>query len=180
MLYLKVTKKTNSLFCCIVDLAPGPSTAYCSSNVKTLTFQLNLESIAYPVHEIKSVSMPLMMTKCICRTVAVQLSYHNHFPQKIHFIRNEHVQTSNKIVLFVRHKQVCTSWACPIRSNTAFLLRRYRKRTDIYHSTWSFENVAKYCQLQLLDPPKKLPVSVFRPPPLQNIVATFRIVSFSF
>ena len=61
------------------------------------------------------------------------------------------------------------------------LLCRYRKRTDIYYSTWSFENVAKNCQFQFLappkyccqfqncqfqflDPPPKLPVSVFRPP----------------
>ena len=47
----------------------------------------------------------------------------------------------------------------------AFLCR-YRKRTDIYYSTWSFENVAKNCQFQFLEPPPpKLPVSVFRPPP---------------
>ena len=51
------------------------------------------------------------------------------------------------------------------------LLCRYRKRTDIYFSTWSFENVAKNCQFQFLDPSPKillpvseLPVSVFRPP----------------
>ena len=33
------------------------------------------------------------------------------------------------------------------------LLCRYRKRTDIYYSMWSFENVAKICQFQFLDPP---------------------------
>ena len=33
------------------------------------------------------------------------------------------------------------------------LLCRYRKRTDIYFSTWIFENVAKNCQFQFLDPP---------------------------
>ena len=33
------------------------------------------------------------------------------------------------------------------------LLCRYRKRTDIYYLTWSFENVAKNCQFQFLDPP---------------------------
>ena len=34
-----------------------------------------------------------------------------------------------------------TRWLC-----------RYRKRTDIYYSTWSFENVSKNCQFQFLDP----------------------------
>ena len=33
-------------------------------------------------------------------------------------------------------------------------LCRYRKQTNIYYSTWSFENVAKICQCQFLDPPK--------------------------
>ena len=36
--------------------------------------------------------------------------------------------------------------------NLPQLLCRYRKRTDIYYSTWSFENVAKNCQFQFLDP----------------------------
>ena len=43
------------------------------------------------------------------------------------------------------------------------LLCQYCKQTDIYYSTRSFENVAKNCQFQFLDP-SKLPVSVFRPP----------------
>ena len=46
-------------------------------------------------------------------------------------------------------------------------LCRYRKRTDIYYSTWNFENVAKNSQFQFLDPPP-------------NIAASFRIASFSF
>ena len=47
----------------------------------------------------------------------------------------------------------------------------YHKQTDIYYSTWSFENVAKYCQFQFLDPPpillpvSELLLSVSRPPP---------------
>ena len=38
------------------------------------------------------------------------------------------------------------------------LLCRYRKRTDIYYSTWSFEN---------------LPVSVFRPTPKTHTLTIF-------
>ena len=34
------------------------------------------------------------------------------------------------------------------------LLCWYCKWTDIYYSTWSFENVAKICHFQFLDPPK--------------------------
>ena len=39
------------------------------------------------------------------------------------------------------------------RKEVMYLLCRYRKRTDIYYSTWRFENVAKICQFQFLDPP---------------------------
>ena len=70
-------------------------------------------------------------------------------------------------------------------------LCRYRKRTDIYYSTWSFENVAKSCQFKFLDPPQncqfqfldppkillpvsELPVSVFRPPQTLLLVSVFR------
>ena len=54
-------------------------------------------------------------------------------------------------------------------------LCRYCKRTDIYYSTWSFENVAKICQLKFLDPPPHTLKNFqggykkdFRPPPLQH------------
>ena len=47
----------------------------------------------------------------------------------------------------------------------------YHKWTDICYLTWSFENVAKNCQFQFLDPPpqillsvSELPLSLFRPP----------------
>ena len=73
-------------------------------------------------------------------------------------------------------------------------LCQYRKRTDIYYSTWSFENVAKNCQFQFLDPPQncqfqfldpppppkillpvsELPVSVFRPPTPKLPVSVFK------
>ena len=46
--------------------------------------------------------------------------------------------------------------------------------TDIYYSTWSFENVAKNFQCQFLDPPPKLPVSVLRPPQILLPVSVFR------
>ena len=41
---------------------------------------------------------------------------------------------------------------------TLFLCQ-YRKRTDIYYSTWSFENVAKNCQFQFLDTPPNIVAS---------------------
>ena len=47
------------------------------------------------------------------------------------------------------------NYICPILNveKCPCSLCRYRKRTDIYYSTWSFENVAKNCQFQFLDPP---------------------------
>ena len=44
-----------------------------------------------------------------------------------------------------------TARECSGYSNGALVVEfvslcRYRKRTDIYYSTWSFENVAKICQ----------------------------------
>ena len=38
--------------------------------------------------------------------------------------------------------------------NRGTLLCRYRKRTDIYYSTWSLENVSKSCQFQFFRPPQ--------------------------
>ena len=53
-------------------------------------------------------------------------------------------------------------------------LCRYRKQTDIYYSTWSFENEAKICQFQFLEPPHTLTIfgglkKVFRRPTHQLI-----------
>ena len=87
------------------------------------------------------------------------------------FIIHEHSAYSDLSIFSDQVDQVLLCW--------------YHKQTDIYYSTWSFENVAKNCQFQFLDPPKillpvsELPVSVFIDPP-PDIVASFRIVSFSF
>ena len=42
-------------------------------------------------------------------------------------------------------------------------LCRYRKRTDIYYSTWSLENVSESCQFQYFrhPPPQKQTLTIF-------------------
>ena len=51
----------------------------------------------------------------------------------------------------------------------SIFLCRYRKRTDIYYSTWSLENVSKSCQFQF-----------FRPPPPKQTLTIFGGVSENF
>ena len=43
-----------------------------------------------------------------------------------------------------------------------YFLCQYRKRTDIYYSTWSLENVSKSCQSQFFRPPPKQTLTIFR------------------
>ena len=60
------------------------------------------------------------------------------------------------------------------------LLCRYRKRTDIYYSTWSLENVSESCQFQYFrhPPPQKQTLTIFwggvrnffRPPPYEKLL----------
>ena len=52
--------------------------------------------------------------------------------------------------------QILHNCNCQVSTQERYLLCRYRKRTDIYYSTWSFENVTKNCQFQFLDPLPKI------------------------